>query len=177
MKTQQVVYQQVPLRATVQPVRAERYGTVEGLDSYELADPAELERMAYLRFFEPVLTLPHPEKDRPFMPDIAGGAFDSWDFERMFPGMREYAYRIRTLNWLKSKLSDRLNLLAILKEKLTRPQRARGISAARGAADISEIADPDTRMFASEYRRSLQLRNRIQRFRSTGILNQTPRCR
>lgn len=171
MKTQQVEYIRKPINPTIRPLKPERYGFIEELEPSEHADPQELERIAYLRFFEPVLSLPRKDKNSPFMPDIAGGAFNTWDFHRMFPQIEQYARKQRTLNWLNSKLQDRVNLLSILKERLTRQQRAQAITAARGARRLSELEDHDTQMFAQEYKRSLQLRNRIQQIRTNGILN------
>jgi hypothetical protein len=177
MNTQQVEYVRKPVKPTIQPLKPAPYGVIEGLDPGELADPQELERIAYLRFFEPVLSLPKKKERSPFMPEIAGGAFDTWDFHRMFPQIQHYARTKRTLYGLNIKLNDRLNMLSILKKRLTTSQRVQAITAARSRSDLSELGDDNTRIFAQEYRRSLQLRNRIHKIRTNGILKRAARCR
>ena len=66
------------------------YGSVPGLSDDELADPRELERMAFLDDWGPILKLPDLYPRRAFQPtmDESGkpdGAFGSGDFDRMYP--------------------------------------------------------------------------------------------
>ncbi len=161
MQAQTIEYKRIPVKPTICPVKPEQYGTVEGLDNDELADPSELERIGYLRLYAPVLTLPRLDSDPIFSPEFAGGAFDTWDFHRMYPCMAETARRQSRLNWLKSKLRDRLIILSILKDKLSVSQRALAITAARKSSDFESLPDPETQAFAREYKRSLVIRNQI----------------
>ena len=52
----------IPVPAAFSIVRPDRYGTVEGLDEDELANPAELERQVYQKEYGPILALPVKHK-------------------------------------------------------------------------------------------------------------------
>jgi|GEM_PF-6867806 len=56
-------YNELPVRPTIRVLKPSRYGVVTGLDESELADPDELERVAFLREFEPVMRLPSIGED------------------------------------------------------------------------------------------------------------------
>ena len=81
----------VPESALLKREPKNRFGTVEGLDDSELADPDELERMVYRDELAPVLALPvsgdrcslRPAVDEDGRLDW--GAFGTVDFERMYP--------------------------------------------------------------------------------------------
>ncbi|MGA2500595.1 MAG: hypothetical protein ABSH20_22880 [Tepidisphaeraceae bacterium] len=77
----------VPESPIIKVDRGSLYGSVPGLDEEELADPQELQRMAFQNDWAPILALPTPPRSV-FHPDLdedgnPQGAFGSVDWERI----------------------------------------------------------------------------------------------
>lgn len=104
----------MPASAALKP-RTDRYGGVPGLDDEELADPEELERMAFLRDFEPVLSLPVKRREGWVRPNFDEGAFGSVDFDRLVPEFDKVRYKAEKL---REQLRDLLITISIVKERL-----------------------------------------------------------
>lgn len=107
----------MPASAALKP-RTDRYGGVPGLDDEELADPEELERMAFLRDFEPVLSLPVKRREGWVRPNFDEGAFGSVDFDRLVPEFDKVRYKAEKL---REQLRDLLITISIVKERLPSP--------------------------------------------------------
>ena len=92
----------VPEPAWIRSLKAEKYGSVAGLDDEELADPDELQRQVMRQELGPVLLLPRQRQAASFRPDIdedgfVFGAFGSVDFERCRPEFDKARYKAEKL--------------------------------------------------------------------------------
>jgi len=110
----------VPESVLVKREQKNRYGSVEGLDDEELADPEELERQVYAEEWAPILALPEPRRSsiRPAVDESGGldwGAFGTVDFERHSGGFDKARYKAERE---REQLRDKLIMLAIVKERL-----------------------------------------------------------
>jgi hypothetical protein len=111
----------VPESVLLKREQANRYGSVEGLDDEELADPDELERQVFREEWAPILALPRRKSQcdiRPAIDETGGldwGAFASVDFERHSGGFDKARYGAEKL---REGLRDTLIMLAIVKERL-----------------------------------------------------------
>jgi len=155
----------IPVSATLEVERQSRYGGVPGLTDDELADPNELERIAFLRFWEPVLTLPIKPRQTWLRPafDESGradwGAFDTVDFERLYGPIRRPRRRAEQL---RERLNDLIIMLSIVKDRVTRRDRYLVIKQLRmGFTRFEHIADDDMRAFAELYLRADRLKAEI----------------
>jgi len=112
----------VPASVLVKREQANRYGSVEGLDAEELADPDELERQVFAEEWAPILALPEPRRSdiRPAVDESGGadwGAFGTVDFERYSGSCDKARYKAERE---REQLRDKLIMLAMLRERLPR---------------------------------------------------------
>ncbi len=109
----------------VSPLLAEQkrnpYGSVEGLDDEELADPAELERQAFIADWGPILALPVRTRRGWVQPSIDEngnvdwGAFGTVDFERSMGPCDKLRYKA---DRLQEKRRDVLIMYSIVSNRL-----------------------------------------------------------
>ena len=113
----------VPASVLVKREQVNRYGSIEGLDDEELADPEELERQVYAEEWAPILALPKPKSTCDIKPAIGEdgrpdwGAFGTVDFERHSGGFDRARYKAERE---REQLRDKLIMMAIVKERLPR---------------------------------------------------------
>ena len=156
-------------KVVVQRLKEDRYGTVEGLDSDELADPAELERLVYLQMFEPLLSLRSSSSRRSggcIRPayDIDGfadyGAFDSIDFKRLVPSFDKARYKI---DKLREQLADTVIRLGIVCARIDSGNKYLIMKHLKeGVVQLDDITDMDLWNMGRLYLRSLRLKKEIK---------------
>jgi hypothetical protein len=112
-----VIIDDVPASAALK-AQSNRYGSIDGLDDDELADPEELERVAFQRDFEPVLSLPVKRREGWVRPNFDEGAFGTVDFDRLVPEFDKVRYKAEKL---REELRDLLITISIVKERLPSP--------------------------------------------------------
>jgi hypothetical protein len=144
-----------------------RYGSVEGLSDEELADPDELERMAYREEYGPILQLPVTERRHPFYGSIDEdgrvdfGAFGTVDFDRYRGEFDKVRYKV---DKLKEQLKDLVIVLTILGERIPGRAKYKVLKYVRmGVLDIADIEDNEMYFFAEMYLRTVRLRQEIGR--------------
>jgi len=159
----------VPVSPLVRVKREAGYGSVEGLDDEELADPAELERQIWAAEWAPILALPSRHRGRWIQPTIdeSGhldwGAFATVDFERLCPGLDKARYRVERL---QEQRKDVLIMLSIVKERL--PGHARYVvlkQVRMGVIGLNEIVNEDMQALARLELRARKLREEIRELR------------
>jgi len=143
-----------------------QYGSVDGLDEDELADPEELERQSLKAELEPILAIPVERSRYTIRPavdpsgDIDWGAFGTIDFERIRPEFDKVRYKA---DKLREQLKNALIMLSIVKGRL--PGRAKYLVLKylrMGWIGIDEIENEDMRVIAKWYLRSRKLREQIR---------------
>jgi hypothetical protein len=147
--------------------RGNRYGSVEGLSDDELADPDELERMAYVEEYGPILRLPLSERRHPFYGSIDEdgrvdfGAFGTVDFDRHRGEFDRIRYKV---DKLKERLKDLVIMLTIVSERIPGRAKYKVLKYVRmGILDIAEIEDNEMYFFVEMYLRAVGLRQEIAR--------------
>jgi len=110
----------VPESVLLKREQANRYGSVEGLDDDELADPDELERQVFREEWAPILALPEPRRSsiRPAVDETFGldwGAFATVDFERQSGSFDRARYKAEKE---REQLRDKLIMLSIVSDRL-----------------------------------------------------------
>jgi hypothetical protein len=159
----------VPASALRQEQHMKKYGTISDLPQEELAEPDELERVAYKEMWWPILRLPQQRWEcsiRPNMDEdgrVDWGAFGSVDFDSYRPQFDKLRYKTEKL---REKLKDLVVMLKIVSARI--PGRAkmkilRLVGA--GVLDIGDISDNQMYFFAEMYLRALRMRVQIVRLR------------
>jgi hypothetical protein len=160
---------EVPPSAALKLDRDSGYGSVEGLDDEELADPVEIERQVILRELHPILSLPRKKQYCDIIPavDESGGidwgAFGSVDFDRLRPAFDRARYKV---DKLREELKDVLIMLSIVHERL--PDRKKYLVLKylkMGWIGIDDIANEEMRSIARWYLRAEKLRQQIRALR------------
>jgi len=144
------------------------YGSVDGLDDDELADPAELARQAEMEQWGPVLLL--PEKDGKSLLSPAAGNIETW--RGSVTGTGRERWDRNSVGARKARLSERLRdtliLLDIVKERL--PGRAKYLVLKHlrmGLIELDHIADADMLALARLYQKARRLREDIRKIEET----------
>ena len=163
----------VPGSALLRRKRRSKYGSVPDLDDEELADPGELERLAYIQEFAPVLALPVQSKSSGIRPDIDEnggvdwGAFGTVDFERTRPAFDKARYKA---DKLREELRDVLILLSIVQERLPRKAKYLVLKYLRlGIIELEHIASEDMIAVARMERRARRLQQGIRELGGRGM--------
>jgi hypothetical protein len=140
-----------------------RYGSVQGLDDGELADPDELERQVIMEEFGPVLALPvRRRKCSVFVNDDAPvdwGAFGTVDFERSMPKFDKARYKAEKL---REQLKDVMIRFEIAKERLPLAKYQVLNCLRMGVIGLEHIEDDDMRGLARLYLRARRLRRQVR---------------
>ncbi len=166
-ETSFVVYEGVvvPESVLVKRQRKNPYGSVEGLDDDELADPDELERQAYQEMFAPILKIPRVRRSwiEPVVEEnghVHFGAFSTVDFERNMPGFDKARYKAEKL---REELKDLLLLIDISKEHVPCNAKYLVLKYLRlGVIDIDHIENVDMLVLAQQYLRARRLQKEIR---------------
>ena len=148
--------------------RDQSYGGVPGLPDEELADPAELERQAFIADWGPILSLPVKSVDGGIRPEIDEdghlnwGAFGTADFERLHGPFDKARFKA---DKLEEEVRDAAIMLDMVSARLT-PQRMDSIRARfeYDAYIIDDLHDDDFG-FARWYLRVKRLQSEIQDLR------------
>jgi hypothetical protein len=167
-ETSFVIYEGVvvPESALRAAERANRYGSVPGLDDDELADPDELERQIYREEFGPVLALPVRHGTGSFRPELddsgfAWGAFASVDFERTAPEFDKLRYRIHKL---REERRDVLILLSIVRDRMPGRAKYQVLKYLQmGIIDFEHLENDDMRLLARYFLRARRIEEEIRR--------------
>jgi hypothetical protein len=162
----------VPVSPLVMVQQGNRYGSVEGLDDEELADPAELERQVWAEAWAPILALPVTARRGWIQPaiDESGhldwGAFGSVDFDRTRPEFDKARYKAEKL---REQMKDLAILIGIVKERL--PGRAKYLVlkyARMGIIELEHIVNEDMLALARLYLRARRLQEEIAKLQEAG---------
>ncbi len=158
----------VPSSVLLKREKANRYGSIEGLDDDELADPDELERQVFIEEWSPILALPKPKRKCDIRPAIGEdgrpdwGAFATVDFERSHGGFGKARNRAERL---REEFRDTLIMVAIVKERL--PGNASRLVLkylAKGIITTEHIVNEDMLALAKLYLQARQKQAEIARF-------------
>jgi hypothetical protein len=144
--------------------RDNRYGSIPGLDSEDLIEPAEIERIFLKEAFAPILALPvktrkgwiKPNVDEDGTIDI--GAFGTVDFNK-------YVHFDRALykaEKLKEELSHERLMMEIISEKIKTKAKYKVIKyVSMGIIDVEDIIDVNMYCLARSYLRARRLQREI----------------
>ena len=143
-----------------------RYGSVEGLDDDELADPDELERQVFIEEWAPILALPWKPRRSDIRPTIdeSGhvdwGAFGTVDFERKRGGFDRARYKAERL---REQLGDKQIMLSIVSYRLPGKAKHLVLKYLRmGIIDLDHIVNHDMVAIAKLYLEMERLRKEIR---------------
>ena len=157
-------------RVPIVPVgRDQSYGGVPGLPDEELADPAELERQAFIADWGPILSLPVKSDDGGIRPEIDEdghlnwGAFGTVDFERLHGPFDKARFKA---DKLEEQVRDAVITMDMIATRLT-PERVNSIQARfqNDSYIIDDLEDADEYGFARWYTRIRRLRSEIRELR------------
>ena len=158
----------VPESALLTREHKNKFGSVEGLDDSELADPDELERQVLREEFGPVLALPvsggrcslRPAVDEDGRLDW--GAFGTVDFERMYP-FNKVLYKA---DRLREQLKNVLIMFSIVNERVKPKAKYMVLKYLKmGIIELEHIVDNDMRALARLYLRIRRMRKEIAELR------------
>ena len=144
-----------------------RYGSVQGLDDAELADPDELEREVMLEEWGPVLALPVKGSRswiRPVVDEAGGvdwGAFGTVDFDRYRGGFDKVRYKA---DKLREELKDLTIRIGLVKERLPGKAKYMVLKYLKmSIIELEHISSFDMWCLARLYLRASRLRDEIWR--------------
>jgi len=150
----------------VQVERPDRYGTVEGLDNEELANPEELERQVYTQELGPIMAVPVKNKWHGPRPEIdengqvEWGAFGTIDFQRLVPNFDRVRYKI---DRLKDELADVVLMIDIIKQRIPGKGKFLVLKYLKmGIIDLDHIEDYQTWRLATWYLKAWRLKSEIK---------------
>jgi hypothetical protein len=155
----------VPVSAVLSVQRANRYGSVQGLDDEELADPDELERQAMAEEWAPILALPVKTRRGWVQPNIdeSGhvdwGAFGTVDFDRIGADFDKAKYKA---DKLREQLGDVLIMLSIVSGRVSGKAKYRVMKHLKtGVIDLDHILDEEIRAMGRLYLRARRIQQEI----------------
>ena len=156
----------VPVSAILTVQKRNPYGSIEGLEDDELADPDELERQVMAEEWGPVLMIPVKKGHSGIQPaiDESGGvdwgAFGTVDFERSRPEFDKAMYKAEKL---KEKREDLVIMMEIVAGRLPRMAVRQVLKQVRlGIIELDDIANEDMRALSKLYLRTLQVEKEIR---------------
>ena len=148
-----------------------RYGSVPGLSDEELADPEELERLAYVEDFALLQCIPAPRYASGIRPELTEsgsfdwGAFDTVDFLRLRPRFNRASQKV---DRLRDQLKDAIIMFAIVNDRIRTPTKYIILKYLRmGWLEFDHIENQDMRALARWYLRARRISAEI-RFLSKG---------
>lgn len=144
--------------------RSKRYGSIPDLDSEDLIEPAELERIYLREAFAPILALPVKTRKgwlRPNVDDdgtIEVGAFATVDFDR-YMDFDKARYKAEKL---KEELAAERLMMEMISEKLKTKAKYKVIKyVLMDILDIDDISDFDMHCLAKRCLRARRLQREI----------------
>ncbi len=144
-----------------------RYGTIADLPEDELADPDELERVAYKEMWWPILRLPQQRWECPIRTNmdedgrVNWGAFGTVDFDSYRPQLDKLRYATFKL---REKLKDMVFTLTQMSARIPGKTKFKILKLVRtGRLDIADIVDNEMYFLAEKYLQAWHLRERIER--------------
>lgn len=152
------------------PVRREQgLGSVPGLDDEELADPAELDRQAFLADWGPILSLPVKSVYGGIRPGtdeegkLEWGAFGTVDFERLRGPFDKARYKAEKM---EEDVRDAVIKLEMFSARLP-AEKVNELQARLrdDSFDIDDLDDNNEYGFANWYSRVIRLRSEIRELR------------
>ena len=161
--------QLVSERIVVLPERPDTYGRAPGLKDEQPADIEELERLAFLADWGPILALPVRCSCslRPVVDSFGHrdwGAFGTVDFQRLYGGFNKARYKAEKL---EEELRNCLIMVEILVERVPGEAKYQVLKlVGQGQLDLDDIEDWDMHALARWHLRSLRLRREIQLLRT-----------
>ena len=151
-------------QAWIKPVN--RYGTIADLPEEELADPDELERVAYKEMWWPILRLPQQQWECPIRANmdedgrIEWGAFGTVDFDSYRSQVDKLRYKVEKL---KQKLKDMVYMLQISSARIPGKEKFKILRLVRAEQlDIEDIVDNQMYFLAEMYLRAWELRRYVE---------------
>ncbi|MCY2953563.1 MAG: hypothetical protein NTU53_16530 [Planctomycetota bacterium] len=158
---------------TIKAERESLYGGVPGLDEDELADPAELQRVAFRDDWGPVLALPDRSRHSGIRPAIDEfghldfGAFGTADFERLYGEFDKARYKAdRLAEELRYSLIRRDTAM----EHIPGPAKYQVLDYPhRDVIDFDHIEDLDRQDIARWDGRARKLRDEIRSLRKFSL--------
>jgi len=157
---------EVPVSAILTVQRSNPYGSIEGLEDDELADPDELERQVMAEEWGPVLMIPVKKGHSGIQPaiDESGGvdwgAFGTVDFERSRPEFDKARYKAEKL---KEQRDDIIIIIQIVSGRLPGMAKDQVLKYLRlGIIELEDIASEDMRALAKLYLRVLRVQKEIR---------------
>lgn len=170
----------VPPSPLLKVQRGNRYGSIEGLDDEELADPEELERQVFIEQWGPILSLPEPKRHDGIRPaiDESGrldwGAFGTVDFDRCRPAFDKARYKAEKL---REEYRHVLLMYGIAKHHVPAIARGRVLPHLEsGVIELDDITGEDMRALARLYLRALRLQKDIRELRELSRLRREQRA-
>jgi hypothetical protein len=156
----------VPVSAILKVQKRNPYGSIEGLNDDELADPDELERQVMAEEWGPVLMIPTKKGSSGIQPaiDESGGvdwgAFGTVDFERSRPEFDKARYKAEKL---KEKRDDLIIMMQTVCGRLPRMAMRQVLKYVQsGIIELEDIASEDMRALAKLYLRTLRVQKEIR---------------
>lgn len=156
-----------PESAVLKRIRPDRYGSVEGLDDSELANPEELERQVYSDEYGPILALPVKKKwhgPRPEMDEdghIGWGAFGTIDFKRIEPQFDSRRYKLEKL---REELKHTMSMMDMVKSKIKTNKKYAVLNYLKlGYIDVDMITNHNMWRLGLHYLRYLRIKKEIDR--------------
>ena len=157
----------VPASALRQEQHMKKYGTISDLPQEELAEPDELERVAYKEMWWPILRLPQQRWECPIRPNIDEdgridwGAFGTVDFDSYRPQFDKLRYKSVKL---REKLKDMVFTLKMMSARIPGRGKLKILKLVKkGLLDIGDIVDNQLYFLAEMYLRAWRLREEIER--------------
>lgn len=172
----------VPVSAGLKVLRPSRYGTIQGLDEEELADPDELERMVWQQEFGPILALPQRGDKRGFRLNLDEqgrvdfGAFATVDFERT----RRYSFdKLRyKADRMKEELRFTLAVFAVVNHRIASKAKYKVLKYLKmGYLELEDIMHPEVRELGRLYLRAIWLRQEIDRLKKASFARKMKRLK
>lgn len=166
-ETNLIIYEGVvvPESALLKRERSNKYGGVPDLDTDELAETDELERMVYKQEFGPVLALPVKGRKSGILPAIDEdgkvdwGAFASADFDT--PKFDKLGYKV---DKMKERLKDLAIMLHIINDRIPGKTKYKLLRLVRdGIINVDDISDWDTWQFVKLFLDALWLKKQIEK--------------
>jgi len=145
----------------------DRYGSVPGLEDEELADPEELERVAFIEDWWPILALPQRKRGTGIRPEIDESGYKDWgafgtvDFARICP-------RHFNVDWQRERVREELRyavyVLGSVCQRVPVDQACLTMKRLRmGELAMGEIKDSDLWAVGKWYLRCRKLRDELGR--------------
>ena len=157
---------------TLRVRRPSRYGSALGLQDEPPADPNELERVAYLADWFPILRIPIRSfiRIRPALDEFGKldwGPFATVDFERLHGEFDTAQYKVGRL---KRELRDKVIMLECVAERVPVAAQVRIMEGLRtGTLDLDDIENMDEWFFGRRYLQIRRLRAQLCTLRSLRV--------